>query len=41
VLAVLDAQRTLRDAKSEYLTALLSYQSALADLEDVLGGPIE
>ena len=41
VLAVLDAQRTLRDAKSEYLAALLSYQSALADLEDVLGGPIE
>jgi len=41
VLAVLDAQRTLRDAKSEYLGALLSFQSALADLEDVLGGPIE
>ena len=41
VLAVLDAQRTLRDAKSEYLGALLSFQSALADLEDVLGGPIQ
>ncbi|HUL76922.1 MAG TPA: TolC family protein [Vicinamibacteria bacterium] len=41
VLAVLDAQRTLRDAKSEYLAALVSHQSALADLEDVLGGPIE
>lgn len=41
VLAVLDAQRTLRDAKSEYLASLLSLQSALADLEDVLGGPIE
>jgi cobalt-zinc-cadmium efflux system outer membrane protein len=41
VLAVLDAQRTLRDAKSEYLSSLLSLQSALADLEDVLGGPIE
>jgi len=41
VLAVLDAQRTLRDAKIEYLSSLLSLQSALADLEDVLGGPIE
>ena len=41
VLAVLDAQRTLRDAKSEYLASLLSYQTALADLEDVLGGPIQ
>jgi cobalt-zinc-cadmium efflux system outer membrane protein len=41
VLTVLDAQRTLRDAKSEYLGALLSFQSALADLEDVLGGPIQ
>jgi cobalt-zinc-cadmium efflux system outer membrane protein len=41
VLAVLDAQRTLRDVKSEYLSSLLSLQSALADLEDVLGGPIE
>ncbi len=41
VLAVLDAQRTLRDSKSEYLAALLSFQSALADLEDVIGGPIE
>jgi cobalt-zinc-cadmium efflux system outer membrane protein len=41
VLAVLDAQRTLRDTKREYLAALLSFQSALADLEDVLGGPIE
>jgi cobalt-zinc-cadmium efflux system outer membrane protein len=41
VLAVLEAQRTLRDAKSEYLASLLSLQSALADLEDVLGGPID
>jgi outer membrane protein, heavy metal efflux system len=41
VLAVLDAQRTLRDQKIEYLAALLSHQSALADLEDVLGGPIQ
>jgi cobalt-zinc-cadmium efflux system outer membrane protein len=41
VLAVLEAQRTLRDAKNEYLTSLMALQSALADLEDVLGGPIE
>jgi cobalt-zinc-cadmium efflux system outer membrane protein len=41
VLAVLDAQRTLRDTKSEYLAAVVSFQSALADLEDVLGGPIQ
>jgi outer membrane protein, heavy metal efflux system len=41
VLAVLEAQRTLRDAKSEYLASLVSLQSALADLEDVLGGPID
>ena len=41
VLAVLEAQRTLRDAKSEYLSSLLSLQAALADLEDVLGGPIQ
>jgi cobalt-zinc-cadmium efflux system outer membrane protein len=41
VLAVLDAQRSLRDVKIEYLQALLAQQSALADLEDVLGGPID
>ena len=41
VLAVLEAQRSLRDTKVEFLTSLLSLQSALADLEDVLGGPIE
>jgi outer membrane protein, heavy metal efflux system len=41
VLVVLEAQRTLRDTRAEYLSSLLSLQSALADLEDVLGGPIE
>ena len=41
VLAVLEAQRSLRDTRREYLDSLLSLQSALADLEDVLGGPIE
>jgi cobalt-zinc-cadmium efflux system outer membrane protein len=40
VLAVLDAQRSLREARSEYLASLISFQSALADLEDVIGGPI-
>ena len=41
VLVVLEAQRSLRDTKKDYLDSLLSLQSALADLEDVLGGPIE
>jgi len=41
VLAVLEAQRSLRDTKIDYLAALVSFQSALADLEDALGGPIE
>jgi cobalt-zinc-cadmium efflux system outer membrane protein len=40
VLAVLDAQRSLREVRSEYLSSLISFQSALADLEDVIGGPI-
>jgi cobalt-zinc-cadmium efflux system outer membrane protein len=41
LLAVLGAQRSLRDVKSDYLRSLVSLQSALADLEDVLGGPID
>jgi outer membrane protein, heavy metal efflux system len=41
LLAVLDAQRGLRDTKAEYLASQLALQSALADLEDALGGPIE
>lgn len=41
VLVVLEAQRSLRDTKSDYLAALVSFQSALADLEDALGGPID
>ncbi len=40
VLALLDAQRSLRDVKRDYLQALLDYQAALADLEEVIGGPI-
>jgi outer membrane protein, heavy metal efflux system len=41
VLVVFEAQRTLRDTRTEYLSSVLSLQSALADVEDVLGGPIE
>jgi len=41
VLALLDAQRSLRDVKREYLQALLDFQTALADLEEVIGGPIQ
>ena len=40
VLALLDAQRSLRDVRRDYLQALLDYQAALADLEEVIGGPI-
>lgn len=40
VLALLDAQRSLRDVRREYLQALLDFQTALADLEEVIGGPI-
>ena len=41
LLSVLDAQRALRDVRAEATAAQLAEQSALADLEDVLGGPIE
>lgn len=41
VLAVLDAQRSLRDVRSDYLQSCLALQAAVADLEDVLGGPIQ
>jgi cobalt-zinc-cadmium efflux system outer membrane protein len=41
VLAVLEVQRSLRDLKREYLQALLDLQTAVADLEEVVGGPIE
>ncbi len=41
VLALIDAQRSLRDVKREYLQALLDFQAALADLEEVIGAPIE
>jgi cobalt-zinc-cadmium efflux system outer membrane protein len=41
ILSVLDAQRSLRDVKADYLASMLALQTALADLEDVLGGPID
>jgi cobalt-zinc-cadmium efflux system outer membrane protein len=40
ILAALDAQRSLRDVKYDYVQALVSLQAAVADLEDILGGPI-
>jgi outer membrane protein, heavy metal efflux system len=40
VLTLLEAQRALRDARREYLDALLEFQAALADLEEVIGAPI-
>lgn len=40
LLALIDAQRSLRDVRRDYLQALLDYQAALADLEEVIGGPI-
>jgi outer membrane protein, heavy metal efflux system len=40
VLALLEAQRALRDVRRDYLQALLEFQAALADLEEVIGGPI-
>ena len=41
VLAALEAQRSLRDIKYDYLQALLALQAAVADLEDILGAPIQ
>jgi outer membrane protein, heavy metal efflux system len=41
ILAALDAQRSLRDVLNEYVQASLGLQDAIADLEDVLGGPIQ
>jgi outer membrane protein TolC len=37
---LIEAQRALRDAKRDYLDALEEFQAALADLEEVIGGPI-
>jgi cobalt-zinc-cadmium efflux system outer membrane protein len=41
VLGLLEAQRSLRDLRRESLQAALELQLALADLEEVLGTPIQ
>ncbi len=41
VLALIEAQRALRDVRREYLQALVDYQSAVADLEEVIGAAIQ
>lgn len=40
VFVLIEAQRALREAKRDYLNALLEFQAALADLEEVIGGSI-
>jgi cobalt-zinc-cadmium efflux system outer membrane protein len=40
-LSVLDAQRTLFDAKLRYLRALTDYHKAVADVEGLIGEPID
>ncbi|HEY3383361.1 MAG TPA: TolC family protein [Vicinamibacterales bacterium] len=40
VLGLIDAQRSLRDVSREYLQALLDFQTAIADLEEVVGAPL-
>ena len=39
-LEVLDAQRTLAESQAEYVDALISAHTALADLERIAGGPL-
>lgn len=41
LLTLLDAQRTLRDVRIEYLQALAEFQSAVAELEEIIGEPIQ
>jgi outer membrane protein, heavy metal efflux system len=40
VLAVLEAQRSLRDVRAEHLQALLALQQAIASLEETIGAPL-
>lgn len=40
-LDVLDAQRTLFEARAQYINALASYQTAKADVERLIGRPID
>jgi cobalt-zinc-cadmium efflux system outer membrane protein len=41
LLEVLDAQRTLFEAKGRYLEALTAYHQAGADMERLIGAPLE
>lgn len=41
VLAVFDAQRSLRDFRQEALQAALDLQFSVADLEEILGAPVQ
>ncbi len=41
LLTVLEAQRNLRDVRREYLQALREFQTAIADLEEIIGAPIK
>jgi cobalt-zinc-cadmium efflux system outer membrane protein len=41
LLSVLEAQRNLRDVRREYLQALAEFQTAIADLEEILGAAIQ
>jgi outer membrane protein, heavy metal efflux system len=41
VLVFIEAQRSLRDSRREYLQALVDFQAAIADLEEVIGAPIQ
>lgn len=41
LLSLLEAQRNLRDLRREYLQVLSDYQSAVADLEEILGAPMQ
>jgi len=41
LLTVLEAQRNLREVRREYLQALAEFQTAIADLEEIIGAPIK
>ena len=41
ILTTLVAQRALRDVRTEYLEAVLALQSAVADLEDIIGASLQ
>lgn len=41
VLAVLEAQRSYRDVSREYLQSLFDLQMAIADLEEIIGAPLQ